>query len=85
MTPIAGKTLLPILEGKERNGHESLCWATSGHKAVRMASWKLVAEPKGQWELFDLSQDRAETTNLATQHPERVAAMAKVFEQWHQH
>ena len=38
----------------------------------------------GSRELFDLAQDRAEITNLATEHPERVAAMAKVFEQWHQ-
>ncbi len=83
VTPIAGKSLRPVLEGKPRNGHESLCWATSGHKAVRMGDWKLVAAPKGKWQLYDLSQDRAETHDLSHEQPERVATMAKVFEQWH--
>ena len=84
VTPITGKTLLPILKGQNRCGHESLCWATSGHKAVRMKNWKIVAEPNGKWQLFDLSEDRAEAHDLASEHPERVAAMAKVFEQWQQ-
>lgn len=83
VTPIAGKSLRPVLEGKPRNGHESLCWATSGHKAVRMGDWKLVAAQKGKWQLYDLSQDRAETHDLSHEQPERVATMAKVFEQWH--
>ncbi len=84
VTPLVGKSLLQVLKGGTRAGHESLCWATSGHKAVRMATWKLVAEPKGKWQLYDLNEDRAETRDLASQHPERVATMAKVFEQWHQ-
>lgn len=82
VTPLAGKSLRAVLEGKPRAGHESLCWATSGCKAVRMGDWKLVAAPKGQWELYDLSMDRAEQNDLAGQQPERVAAMAKVFDAW---
>ncbi|NLT70036.1 MAG: sulfatase-like hydrolase/transferase [Verrucomicrobiaceae bacterium] len=83
VAPMDGKSLRPVLEGKPRNGHPSLCWATGGHKAVRMTHWKLVAAPKGPWQLYDLSRDRAETNDVAAEHPERVAAMARVFEQWH--
>lgn len=84
ITPLAGKSLRPVLEGKPREGHESLCWATSGHRAVRMGGWKLVSPPKSAWELYNLTLDRAETRNLADEHPDRVAAMAKMFEDWHE-
>ena len=82
VTPMAGKSLLPVLKGGTRDGHESLCWATSGSKAVRMGDWKLVALPGKPWELYDLKIDRTELHDLASQQPERVAAMAKVFEAW---
>jgi arylsulfatase len=80
--PLAGKSLLPLLREGRRDGHESLCWATAGSRAVRVGPWKLVAEPKGEWELYDLSRDRTELSNLAKQQPERVAAMARIFEAW---
>lgn len=82
IAPLAGKSLRPVLEGQPRKGHESLCWATSGHRAVRVGSWKMVAPPKGPWELYDISQDRAESHNLADQHPDRVAKMIKIFDAW---
>ncbi|MBE2283600.1 MAG: arylsulfatase [Prosthecobacter sp.] len=84
VAPMDGKSLRPVLEGKPRNSHESLCWATSGHKAVRIANWKLVAAPKGKWQLYDLSEDRAESRDLSSAHPERVTEMAKVFGEWQQ-
>jgi len=84
VTPIAGKSLLPVLRGGTRQGHRSLCWATAGSKAVRMGRWKLVSLPGKTWELYDLSTDRTELKDLARREPERVAAMAKVFETWHQ-
>ncbi len=80
--PPAGKSLLPVLQGKQRNGHESLCWATSGSRAVRMGRWKLVSAKGGDWELYDMQIDRTELNDLARQHPERVREMAKVFEQF---
>jgi arylsulfatase A-like enzyme len=83
IAPLAGKSLRPVLTGKPREGHESLCWSTSGHRAVRMGQWKIVSPLKCAWELYDLGQDRAETRDLADEHPERVAAMAKIFESWH--
>lgn len=85
VAPMDGRSLRPILEGKARKGHESLCWATSGHRAVRMGNWKLIAAPQGKWQLYDLSQDRAEAHDLASDQPGRVEAMAKVFEAWQSH
>lgn len=82
VTPLAGRSLLPVLKGAQREGHPTLCWATSGAKAARAGSWKLVALKGGPWELYDLGADRTELNDLSKQQPGRVAEMAKVFEEW---
>ncbi len=82
LLPAAGRSLLPVLRGGRRAGHETLCWAVSGSKAVRQGDWKLVAKAGGPWELYDLSRDRAEQVNLAAAQPQRVAALTEVFEAW---
>ena len=61
--------------------HERLWWCHEGHRAVRVGDWKLVAVKGGPWELYDLSRDRTETTNLASAQPERVAALAKAWQE----
>jgi arylsulfatase A-like enzyme len=80
--PLAGRSLLPVLKGGQREGHASLCWATSGARAVRIGSMKLVSLKSGPWELYDLATDRTELNDLASQQPQRVQTMAKVFEEW---
>jgi arylsulfatase len=77
-----GRSLLPVLQGHEREGHATLCWNTSGSRAVREGSWKLVAAPGGPWELYDLNRDRTELNNVADANPQRVMRMAKSFEDW---
>ena len=32
-----------------------------------------------EWELYDLSQDISETTNLAKSHPDRLAALTDLW------
>jgi len=68
--PLEGKSLLPIFQGRERVGHETLCWNVSGSRAVRMGRWKLVAARGKPWELYDLESDRTETHNLAGRQPD---------------
>jgi arylsulfatase len=80
--PLAGRSLLPVLRGGPRDGHKSLCWSTAGNRAVRVGQWKLASGQTGPWELYDLESDRTELTDLAGQQPERVRAMAAIFETW---
>ncbi|MBM3891368.1 MAG: arylsulfatase, partial [Verrucomicrobia bacterium] len=80
--PLAGKSLLPVLKTGKRDGHKALCWATSGCRAVRMGQWKLVAAKGGPWELFDMETDRTEQNDVSKQHPDRVEAMARAFNEW---
>jgi arylsulfatase len=61
--------------------HERLWWCHEGHRAVRVGDWKLVAAKGDPWELYDLSRDRTETTNLASSQPELVAALEKAWEE----
>ena len=81
IVPLEGKSLVPILDGKEREGHESIGWEHMGNRAIRVGKWKLVAkEAKGLWELYDLESDRTELNNLAGKQPERVKKIAAM---WH--
>jgi arylsulfatase len=82
VTPPAGKSLLPVLKGGAIADRAPLCWSTSGSKAVRVGHWKLVAPPNKPWELYDLSTDRTELHDLASQQPERVKSMAGIFDEW---
>ncbi len=78
-----GLSLVPILSGKEREGHKSLCWFLYGNRAVREGRWKLVwGADKTRWELYDMQVDRTETNNLASQYPERVERMKKNWLNW---
>ncbi len=81
--PCEGKSLVPILQGKERKPHETLCWFWSGNRAVRQGKWKLVWEKSNaQWELYDVVSDRTELNDLAGDQPERAKQMAEVWYGW---
>jgi len=41
-----------------------------------------VAPFQGEWELYDLSKDRAEVNNLAAKYPKRVQELATRYQQW---
>jgi arylsulfatase len=74
---LMGKSLLPILQGKEREGHETLYFHFGTDRALRQGPWKLVSAKLGRWELYSIDHDRTETNDLSTKHPERVKAMAE--------
>ena len=81
--PMEGKSLLPILKGKQRAGHELLAWKCSRGRAIQMGDWKLVRPSDNRpWELYDLATDIGETNNQASQHHERVKLMSEKYEQW---
>jgi arylsulfatase len=80
--PSAGRSLLPDFTGRRKESPRTLCWATSGNRAIRIGDWKLVSVKNGPWELYDLARDRTELCDVAKQYPERVEAMAKAFDEW---
>jgi arylsulfatase len=82
ITPMQGKSLLPIFRGQQRAGHDVLAWEHYGHRAIRHGDLKLVARSGGAWELYDLSQDRSELNNLAAQRPHEVRELSLRWDRW---
>jgi arylsulfatase A-like enzyme len=80
--PLEGRSLLPVLEGRQRQGHEAIFWEHEGNRAVRMGRWKLVSQGQDRWELYDVEADRTEQRDLAAAHPDRAAEMKASWENW---
>jgi arylsulfatase A-like enzyme len=73
--PMDGKDIWPVLaDGKPTPNEDILINVEAFRGAVRKGDWKLVkvALLPGKTELFDLSKDPGETTNVADQHPDIV-------------
>jgi arylsulfatase len=81
LTPLEGKSLVPVFEGKPLGGR-TLAWEHEGNRAIRVGNWKLVASFQGDWELYDLAADRTELNNLASQSPERVKQLSRLWQDW---
>lgn len=82
--PFDGRSLLPLLRGETKLLHEHLFWSEgggSGEWAVRSGSCKLVAS-QDERELYDLSTDPGEKTNLAKQHPDRIRQLTALYDAW---
>jgi arylsulfatase A-like enzyme len=78
-----GVSLVPTLTGKSPGPvHEFLYWefheGQSSAQAVRMGDWKALRLGPGRpLELYDLSTDIGEITNVASAHPDVVARIEK--------
>lgn len=91
-----GRDLSPLWLGAATATDERgpLWWYHSGNRAYRDGDWKIVAKaPEGArgkaaaendatiaWELYNIAEDRAESRNLAAEHPDKVAALAAAWE-----
>ena len=85
LPPQEGISFLPALRGQsvqEASGEHILFWEHTGNAAVRKGRWKLVREFPSPWELYDMETDRAETRNLAADHPTTVATLRAAWETW---
>ncbi|MDA7858755.1 sulfatase [Mariniblastus sp.] len=85
---VEGVDLLPFLKGEDQGRpHETLYWRQGGKAAMRHGDWKIVRMGKrlqagrAKWELYDLSKDISEQTNLAGVHPE---ILAELISRWNE-
>jgi len=82
ITPLEGESLLSAFRGEDRVRQIPICWEHEGNRAVRQNQWKLVSKYPGEWELYDMENDRTELTNLAGKYPEIVREMEHVYNGW---
>ncbi len=93
--PMEGKSLIPILLGDQREGHDVLYWEHEGNRAVLKDNFKLVSyfsenrqekvsrgERTGKWELYNLINDRTELYDLVDDHPEIVKELKSFYSEW---
>ncbi len=82
IVPLEGLSLLPVLKGGSRTGHEALFWEHEGNRAVRRGRWKLTAKAGGGWELHDIDTDRTELADLAAERSETVRELESLYAAW---
>lgn len=79
-TPVQGRSLLPLLRGEQRQPHEYLYFQFSDNRAIRQGDMKAVSAKGGEWELYDLSDDRTELNNLSDVRPQELQSLVDL---WH--
>jgi arylsulfatase len=83
LPPLEGESFASVLNGNNSfERQEPIFWEHQGNCAVRQGKWKLVNQHGVEWELFDMSRDRTELRNLASQEPERVKEMIEMWKEW---
>ena len=90
-----GVSLLPTLKGEpsKQNQHDYLYWEfheRGGRVAIRKGNWKavrygLLKDPNAPIELYDLSSDVGETTDLSKLYPAVVNEMDELFKKSRTH
>ncbi|EMI19640.1 arylsulfatase A [Rhodopirellula maiorica SM1] len=91
MQPLEGRSLLPLLKDPNADWPNRELFVHCGRWddgdreqekynkcAVRTERWRLVNHA----ELFDISVDPGETTNVAAANPEVVSQLQKAYDQW---
>lgn len=76
-----GVSLMPNLNGKNPS-RGPIYFEHEGNRAVRSGKWKIVSPKNGDWELYDMESDRAETRNLVSHYPDQVAKMRILYEDY---
>ncbi len=83
LNPLDGVSLRPLLSGQSNSApHETLFWRVGKKHALRHGDWKLINEGNGDWQLFNLSTDISESSNLAAQECQQVKELLKRWDEW---
>ena len=81
-----GVSLIPFLNGEEEGApHQSLFWKwtfRTPRRAVVYEDWKWIKWDDNPAELYSLAGDLEEAKNLATQHPEIVEHIQRLYFEW---
>lgn len=82
ITPHESLSLVPVITGGTQPHEHAYYFNHNRTQAVIRGDWKLVRERGGPWHLYNLTENRTETENLADSQPEIVERLAGLFEAW---
>ena len=72
---------MPTLLGQPQTAHDYLYWSYGEKRAVRDGDWKAVVPGKDKpLELYNLSQDIGESTDVAGENPGVVSKLAAMMD-----
>ncbi|WP_262493936.1 arylsulfatase [Mariniphaga anaerophila] len=94
--PMEGISLVPLFKGEEISRDGAICWEHEMNRAVRLGDWKLVSKGElldgpyarwtnsklGEWELYNIAEDRSELNDLADTHPEKLKELATIWDEY---
>ncbi len=81
--PLPGVSLVPVLKRSETLPPRTLHFSLFNNMALIRDGWKIATAYSEPWQLYDLTNDRTETRDLAKESPEKLQAMLalqKTFE-----
>lgn len=79
---IDGISMVPLLEGKEWNGHDFFLSGLDRFRMYREDRWKIVRVNGEAWQLFDLVNDPTETKDLAPGNDSIVERLEEGYEKY---
>ena len=82
ITPIEGVSFLDAINTGAWKRNLPIYWEHEGSRAVRIENWKLVAEIGGEWELYDMDEDRTELNNLVEANAPKADEMIGLYGVW---
>jgi len=88
LLPIQGYSLLNLISGAQDKNFENReqGFELYGMRAYRRGDWKILLLPtpygNGNWQLFNLKTDPAESIDLSDKYPELVSELAEEWEKY---
>lgn len=86
--PIHGTDISPLLRGEKADSWPERTIITDSQRVEHPIKWKQSAVMTGQWrlingsELYDMTRDPGQTTDVAPRFPEVVATLRQDYEKW---
>ena len=85
--PVSGISFSPLLDGSgSADENRVVAGELVAKRFVRTGPWKLVHMPEpygtGHWQLFNIDDDLAESTDVSAQHPEIVNRLLRAWDEY---
>ena len=82
ITPLAGESLLTAFTQTGWQREQPIYWEHEGNRAVRLAEWKIVSKHPGNWELYNMFEDRTELNDLIERNKPLAETLIKQYDAW---